>query len=82
MNTPRAVVFDLLTALLDSWSVWHAAAGSAGDGRRWRARYLELTYGCGVYRPYETLVAEAARDAGLPLDVAAALRARWDTLQS
>ena len=26
-----------------------------------RAAYLELTYGCGEYRPYETLVAEAAR---------------------
>ena len=75
MNTPQAVVFDLLTALLDSWSVWDEAAGNEADGRRWRARYLELTYDCGVYRPYETLVAEAARDAGLPPTAAAALHA-------
>ncbi|MEF2071266.1 HAD family hydrolase [Consotaella aegiceratis] len=81
MNTPKAVVFDLLTALLDSWSVWNAAAGSDEDGRRWRARYLELTYGCGAYRPYETLVAEAARDAGLRPDAPAALRESWNTLQ-
>ena len=26
MTMPRAVLFDLLTALLDSWSVWNAAA--------------------------------------------------------
>ena len=81
MKTPKAVVFDLLTALLDSWSVWDDAAGSKEDGRRWRARYLELTYGCGAYRPYKTLVAEAARDAEVSPLAPAALRARWATLQ-
>jgi 2-haloacid dehalogenase len=65
---------------LDSWSVWDAAAGSEPLGRRWRTRYLELTYGCGVYRPYEEVVAEAAADTGLPSTAAAALRANWDTL--
>jgi len=57
-----AVVFDLLTALIDSWTLWNAVAGSADDGMKWRRRYLEITYGCGAYRPYETLVREAARD--------------------
>jgi 2-haloacid dehalogenase len=33
----RAVLFDLLTALLDSWKGWNAAAGSAQMGRTWRA---------------------------------------------
>ncbi len=80
MVPPKAVVFDLLTALLDSWSAWDAAAGSETAGRRWRARYLELTYGCGAYRPYEDLVAEAAYDAGLPISAPAALRAAWDGL--
>lgn len=80
MVPPKAIVFDLLTALLDSWSTWDAAAGGAVAGRRWRARYLELTYGCGAYRPYEDLVAEAARDAGLPVTAPAALRAAWDNL--
>jgi len=42
-----AVVFDLLTALLDSWTLWNSVAGSAEDGMRWRRRYLEITYGCG-----------------------------------
>src|SRR5258706_7248605 len=58
---PRAVLFDLLTALLDSWTVWNSAAGSEAAGRDWRAEYLRLTYGCGAYQPYEDLVREAAR---------------------
>ncbi len=80
MSEPTAVVFDLLTALLDSWTVWDQAAGSQDAGRRWRARYLELTYGCGAYRPYEDLVAEAASDAGLDASAPAALHALWDGL--
>ncbi|ARP79574.1 haloacid dehalogenase [Bordetella genomosp. 8] len=77
---PRAVLFDLLTALLDSWTVWNAAAGSEEHGRAWRARYLQLTYGCGAYEPYEALVRQAARDTGLPLSAPAALEAHWDEL--
>src|SRR5262249_24476207 len=46
---PRAVLFELLTALLDSWSLWDAVAGSQEAGRAWRAEYLRLTYGCGAY---------------------------------
>ena len=81
MSQFKAVVFDLLTALVDSWSVWDVAAGGTEPGRRWRARYLDLTYGCGAYRPYELLVAEAARDAGLPATAPAALHAGWGNLQ-
>jgi 2-haloacid dehalogenase len=76
----QTVIFDLLTALLDSWSVWDKTAGSESSGRRWRTRYLELTYACGAYRPYEELVAEAAADSGLPRTAAADLRANWDAL--
>jgi 2-haloacid dehalogenase len=75
-----AVLFDLLTALIDSWSLWDAVAGSAAAGRRWRGRYLELTYGTGDYRPYETLVAEAAADLGVSAVTADALVERWDSL--
>lgn len=72
-----AVLFDLLTALLDSWTLWNDVAGSAEAGRRWRAAYLALTYGCGAYRPYEELVADAARACALPDTCAKALAARW-----
>lgn len=77
----EAVVFDLLTALLDSWSVWNRAAGSETDGLRWRRAYLELTYGCGAYRPYEDLVREAAAEAGVAESAVETLSARWSTLQ-
>jgi 2-haloalkanoic acid dehalogenase type II len=80
-HMPRqAVLFDLLTALLDSWTLWDRAAGSREAGRRWRAAYLELTYGCGAYRPYEALVREAALATGLAASHADALEAAWDEL--
>ena len=77
MRKYDAVLFDLLTALLDSWTLWNDVAGSAQAGRRWRAAYLELTYGCGEYRPYAQLVAAAARACGLAPACAQALEARW-----
>jgi len=76
----QAVLFDLLTALLDSWTLWNRVAGGAEAGRRWRARYLELTYGCGAYEPYEGLVEQAACDTGLTHEHARTLEAQWDTL--
>lgn len=77
---PDAVLFDLPSALLASWSVWNAAAGSERAGRRWRAEYLRLTYGSSWYRPYETLVREAALATGLDVSAAARLEDAWDAL--
>ncbi|MGF6771527.1 2-haloalkanoic acid dehalogenase type II [Paraburkholderia sp. GAS199] len=74
---PKAVLFDLLTALLDSWSSWNRAAGSETAGRAWRAAYLRLTYGCGRYVAYEQLVRDAAAEVQLPLSAAEALEADW-----
>ena len=76
-----AVVFDLLTALLNSWKLWNDVAGSEEAGMRWRRKYLEITYGCGAYRPYPTLVEGAAVAAGYPSSFAASLVARWDELE-
>jgi 2-haloalkanoic acid dehalogenase type II len=75
-----AVVFDLLTALIDSWSLWNAAAGSPADGLRWRRKYLELTYGQGAYRPYEAIVRDAAEQSGVGVHCAEELARRWDAL--
>ncbi|WP_028225701.1 HAD-IA family hydrolase [Paraburkholderia ferrariae] len=74
---PKAVLFDLLTALLDSWTLWNRAAGSDEAGRAWRAEYLRLTYGCGRYVAYEQLVRQAAARCGLSESVAHALEANW-----
>jgi 2-haloacid dehalogenase len=90
---PKAIVFDLLTALLDSWTAWDLAASQASSGspeapstpeqdspgKVWRKHYLDVTYGCGKYRPYEDLVREAAKLAGLPPSAPAALTENWDT---
>jgi 2-haloalkanoic acid dehalogenase type II len=76
-----AVLFDLLTALLDSWTLWNSVAGGADAGRRWRAEYLQITYRTGVYRPYNDLVAEAAGAVGLPRRLADELDERYSELQ-
>jgi 2-haloacid dehalogenase len=78
---PKAVLFDLLTALIDSWTLWDAVAGNSDDGRRWRAAYLKNTYAEGRYRPYETLVREAAVAVGLPEDLGNHLTARYGELR-
>ncbi|SAL79101.1 haloacid dehalogenase [Caballeronia peredens] len=78
---PKAILFDLLTALLDSWTLWNESAGSPDKGRIWRAEYLKLTYECGEYVDYETLVQRAARNVGLQQGAADALRRNWRTLQ-
>lgn len=77
----RAVLFDLLTALLDSWTLWDSVAGGEGPGRLWRTEYLRLTYGTGEYRPYEALVADAASAVGLDPRLADALATRYFELQ-
>jgi 2-haloacid dehalogenase len=77
----QAILFDLLTALLDSWSVWDHTAGSEQAGRAWRAEYLRLTYGCGAYQPYEELVTQAAQNVGLAPDLAQQLDRNWLDLQ-
>ncbi len=76
----RAVMFDLLTALLDSWSLWNDIAGSAAAGFAWRAKYLEVTYEAGAYRDYGAIIHESAERAGMPSALADALIARWDEL--
>lgn len=81
--TPRydAVLFDLLSGLVDSWSLWDAVAGSTEDGRRWRGEYLRMTYAAGTYRPYEDVVAEAAHAVGVSPAIAADLLSRWGELR-
>ncbi|MEO1201279.1 MAG: HAD-IA family hydrolase [Pseudomonadota bacterium] len=76
----RAVLFDLLSALIDSWRLWDDVAGGRKRGRRWRLRYLEQSYECEGYPAYETLIIESAADAGITLAQAAVLIERWDEL--
>jgi 2-haloacid dehalogenase len=77
---PRAVLFDLLTALLDSAALWNAVAGGAQRGRPWRQAYLRNTYAAGAYRPYDQLVRTAAGEVGLPEIMADRLLSRYGEL--
>ncbi|KAI0113620.1 putative 2-deoxyglucose-6-phosphate phosphatase [Nemania sp. FL0031] len=79
---PKAIVFDLLTALINSWSLWDASTPSrtAAEGRLWRERYLQITFGAGAYVPYEDLVKQAASDVGLPPSAPEALLREWEHL--
>ena len=81
VTKPKIILFDLLTALMDSWSIWEEAAGNREDGLKWRFQYLKITYGCGAYRPYETLVREAAVAAGFDVSLADELEKHWCTLR-
>ena len=76
-----AVVFDLLTGLIDSWSLWNEIAGSELMGRKWRAQYLEITYSTFNYKKYEDLVLLAAEDVGLNSKVAQNLIQKWSSLK-
>ena len=71
-----AVGFDLLTALLDTWSLWSDVASDRALGMRWHAASQERLRGK-RYRPFEQIVREAAKDVGLPKQKADALVRRW-----
>lgn len=81
---PKAIIFDLLTALLDSWSLWDSStpSGTAEEGRAWRGRYLQITFGAGPYAPYEDLVRQAAQDVGLPASAPEHLLGSWEKVQA
>ena len=76
-----AIVFDLLTALLDSWTLWGVVAGDDELGARWRRTSLDLIYASGAYRDYDAIVGEAAALAGVDERRSAELLARWDELE-
>lgn len=83
MDVPRfqAIAFDLLTALVDSWSLWIDVAGEPQLGRRWRSTSLQIVTSIGTYQPYEAILRRAAVEVDLPPDRADALLARWGELR-
>jgi hypothetical protein len=64
----EAVAFDLLTALMDSWSLWERVAGDVPLGRRWRTTSLQLITAAGTYVPYPEMVRQAAVAVDLPVE--------------
>jgi 2-haloalkanoic acid dehalogenase type II len=77
----EAVAFDLLTALVDSWTLYTRVAGGEALGRTWRVASLRRVTVQGSYRPYEDILADAAADAGVPAAKRDELVARWGELR-
>jgi len=77
-----AVIFDVLTGLIDSWTLWNAVAGDPETGTRWRHHYLQLTYRVGDYQPYEELVVQSAVECDLGEAIGLSLIERWDELKA
>jgi 2-haloacid dehalogenase len=71
-----AIGFDLLTALLDTWSLWSDVAGDRALGMRWHGASQELLRGK-RYRPFEDIVRESASEVGLDAKRASELLRRW-----
>lgn len=73
----RAVLFDLLMAVMDSSATWTAAAGDSDLGMRWRDGVTDLMHSAGQYEPYDALVSVAATALPLPPGAAERLRVEW-----
>jgi 2-haloalkanoic acid dehalogenase type II len=71
-----AVGFDLLTALLDTWTLWADVASDRELGMRWHAASQDLLRGR-RYRPFEEIVRDGAREVGLDEKRARELLRRW-----
>jgi len=71
-----AVGFDLLTALLDTWSLWSDVAGDRALGMRWHGASQALLRGR-RYRPFEEIIRESASEVGVDAKRASTLLRRW-----
>ncbi|MGH2377112.1 MAG: HAD-IA family hydrolase [Candidatus Limnocylindria bacterium] len=71
-----AIGFDLLTALLDTWSLWSEVAGGRELGMRWHGASQAMLRGQ-AYRPFEDIVRDSAREAGATPAQAEEMLRRW-----
>lgn len=72
----RAIGFDLLTALLDTWTLWSAVAGDRALGMRWHAASQALLRGQ-AYQAFDRIVRDSATEVGIPNAKADELLRRW-----
>jgi 2-haloalkanoic acid dehalogenase type II len=72
----RAIGFDLLTALLDTWTLWSAVAGDRALGMRWHAASQALLRGQ-AYQSFERIVRDSATEVGISPAQADELLRRW-----
>ncbi len=75
-----AIGFDLLTALLDTWSLWAKVAGDRATAMRWH-RESQALLRAKEYRAYEEILREAAVAVGLTPDHADDVLRRWEEVR-
>jgi 2-haloalkanoic acid dehalogenase type II len=77
----HAILFDLLTAVMNSLGIWSASAGGdQGRGLAWRDAVTRRIVASPTYVPYEELVADAAAELGLAGEPVDELFERWQEL--
>ena len=77
----EAIAFDLLTALIDSWSLFARVTGSEELGRAWRVASLRRVTAQGDYRNYEEILLDAATEVGVSRATRDELISRWGELR-
>ena len=73
----RAVLFDLLMAVMNSPAIWASAAGDERRGMAWRDAATRRMAASPTYVRYEELVVGAAAEVGLAPEAASELFDRW-----
>lgn len=76
MRRYDAIGFDLLTALLDTWTKWKDVAGDPELGMRWHAASQAMLRGK-PYRAFEDIVRDSAREIGVAADRAERMLREW-----
>ena len=76
----HAVLFDLLSAVMNSLAIWSAAGGDERRGLAWRDAVTRRIVAAPTYVPYEELVADAAADLGLAGEAVDELFERWQEM--
>jgi 2-haloalkanoic acid dehalogenase type II len=77
----EAIAFDLLTALIDSWSLFARVTGNDEVGRAWRLASLRRVTAQGDYRSYEDILLDAGAEAGVSRAKRDELLSRWGELR-
>lgn len=76
-----AVLFDLLSAVMNSRRIWTEAAGDLQAGQEWRDAVTRRLTEAPAYVPYEAEVVAATADVGLPSSAATELFERWHEME-
>jgi 2-haloacid dehalogenase len=75
------VLFDLLSAVMNSREIWTGAANDTPAGQEWRDAVTRRLIAAPAYVPYEAEVVAATAEVGLPSSAATELFAQWHEME-